>query len=70
MNKYIECYVLYCTEDKTYLSPMGFWNDDVLQAVRYTNINRIKEAKSHYDETIKIMKISIGIDGTILSQEK
>lgn len=69
MDKYIECYVLYCTEDKTYLSPMGFWNDNVLQAVKYKDINRAKEVKFHYDKTIKIMELSIGINGVILSQE-
>jgi hypothetical protein len=69
MNKYIECYVLYCTEDKTFLSPMGFWNEDILQAVRYKDLNRVKEAKSHYDNSIKIMEVSISINGIILSQE-
>lgn len=69
MNKYIECYVLYCTEDKTYLSSMSFWNDDIMQAVKYKDINRAKEAKSHYDKTVKIMKISLAINGVILSQE-
>lgn len=69
MDKYIKCYVLYCTDDKTFLSPMGFWNEDVLQAVRYKDLNRVKEAKTHYDNSIKIMEVSMGINGTILSQE-
>ena len=69
MNKYIECYVIYCTEDKTYLSPMNFWCDNVLQAVRYKDINRAKEVKSHYDETVKIMRVSIIINGIILNKE-
>lgn len=70
MNKQIKCYVLYCTEDKTFFTSMGFWNEDELQAVRYMDINRAKEAKSHYDGTIKIMELSITTHGVILSQEK
>ncbi|WP_125461020.1 hypothetical protein [Clostridium taeniosporum] len=67
MDKYIKCYVLYCIEDKTYLSSMSFWNDNVLQAVKYKDINRAKEAQSHYDKTVKIMELSITINGVILS---
>lgn len=48
---------------------MGFWNEDVLQTVRYKDLNRVKEAKTHYDNSIKIMEISISINGIILSQE-
>lgn len=67
MRKYINCYVLYCTEDKTYLSSMNFWNEDVLQAIKYKDINRAKEAKSRYDKTIKIMQLSIVINGLVLN---
>lgn len=69
MDRYIECYVIYCTEDKTYLSHTSFWSDDIMQAIRYKDINRAKEAKTHYDKTVKIMKLSIAINGVILSQE-
>lgn len=69
MDRYIECYVIYCTDDKTYLSYTNFWSDDIMHAIKYKNINRAKEAKSHYDKTVKIMKLSIAINGVILSQE-
>lgn len=65
MDKYIDCYVIYCTEDKTYLSHTGFWNEDIMKAIRYKDINRAKEAKTHYDKTVKIMKVSITINGVI-----
>ena len=48
---------------------MGFWNEDVLQTVRYKDLNRVKEAKTHYDNSNRIMEISISINGIILSQE-
>lgn len=70
MEKSIKCYVLYCTEDKTFLSSMSFWTDDVLQAVKYKDIKRAIEAQSHYDNTIKIMELSITIHGIILNHKK
>ena len=66
MDNYIECYVLYCTEDKTYLSDMSFWDEDVIKATKYKDLKRAREVKTHYDDTVKIMKISIAVHGTIV----
>lgn len=62
-------YVLYCTEDKTYSSSSsGIWTKDILKATKYKDIDRIREVISNYNETIKIMKISMTVQGVIFTQ--
>lgn len=68
MKTNMEFYVLYCNEDKTYLSyNTNFWVNDVLKAIKYSDINKAKEVKSHYDKTIQISKVSIDINENILT---
>lgn len=69
MNKSLKFYVLYCTDDRTYLSYESFWDNDVLKARKYKTIIDAKAALIHFDETIKIMEVSLNVSGIILSQQ-
>lgn len=66
MKNYIEFYVLYDIEDKTYLSNTNIWQDNLLEAIKYNDINRIKEIKSYYDEAVQISKITIEVKEDVL----
>lgn len=66
MNKHAEYYVLYCTKDKTYLGLNNIWINNVIQAVKYQDLSLAQYNQSKYDESIKIMQITIKVEGKIV----
>ena len=58
-EKISEYYVLYCYNDRTYLSSFNYWTEEISKAIRFKTKECAEKSKEKYSDGVKIVKVKV-----------